>query len=175
LNFCWSQAKLATAQQPRQARLATPDPAPFAPTWKLQHHSALSAQGRWLALLLVASGAGLTGLVGLVIGAWPVFVYAGLEIALLALAFRLVARNADREQIFIDGDTIVLTRVRAGRTSEHRFNRQWATLVVRERGVRFDMSLRYGGKVWPVARIATDRERCKLASELGRFVRVERQ
>jgi uncharacterized membrane protein len=102
--------------------------------------------------------------------------YAGLEVALLVWAFWWIGRTREREEITVDGDAIVLASESRGRApSVRRFNREWAVLVVRERGVRFDMWLRYGGKHWPLATLATDVERSRVAARLTGFVRTVRE
>jgi uncharacterized membrane protein len=66
-------------------------------------------------------------------GAWLVMPFAGLEIALVFLAFRHLGRHAgDYESIRVEGERVVIECVTAGRVRQFEFNRHWAQLVVRE-------------------------------------------
>ena len=60
-------------------------------------------------------------------GAWPVFGFFGLDIALLYLAFRLSYRAGRlRETIRVTADEVVVRRIAPnGRTTEWRFNPYW--------------------------------------------------
>ena len=60
-------------------------------------------------------------------GAWPVFGFFGLDIALLYLAFRLSYRSGRlRETIRVTADEVVVRRIAPnGRTTEWRFNPYW--------------------------------------------------
>lgn len=102
-----------------------------------------------------------------VIGAWPVMPFAGLEIALLALAFRVVkVHDADFERLEIGEHEV---RVEA-RDAEHvtRFvaNRPWARVVVREHGARCTLGLAYAGRTVPLGRLMSDEGRRRLAEDL---------
>ena len=67
-------------------------------------------------------------------GAWPVFGFFGLDIALLYLAFRLSYRSGRlRELIRVTGDEVVVRRIAPnGRTTEWRFNPYWLRIALDE-------------------------------------------
>ena len=67
-------------------------------------------------------------------GAWPVFGFFGLDIALLYLAFRLSYRAGRlRETIRITRDAVVVRRIApGGRTTEWRFNPYWLRVALDE-------------------------------------------
>jgi uncharacterized membrane protein len=101
------------------------------------------------------------------IGAWPVFPFAGLEVALLVVAFRVVqAHDADYERLEV-GEHEVVVEGRHAR-DEFRFvaNRAWARLVVRLTGGRCTLQLAYGARRVPLGRMMTDAERRRLVRAL---------
>ena len=65
-------------------------------------------------------------------GAWPVFGFFGLDIALLYLAFRLSYRSGRlREFVRVTGDEVAVRRVAPnGRTTEWRFNPYWLRVAL---------------------------------------------
>ena len=67
-------------------------------------------------------------------GAWPVFGFFGLDIALLYLAFRLSYRSGRlRETIRVTADEVVVRRIAPnGRTNEWRFNPYWLRVALDE-------------------------------------------
>ena len=67
-------------------------------------------------------------------GAWPVFGFFGLDIALLYLAFRLSYRSGRlREIIRITTDEVLVRRILPnGRTTEWRFNPYWLRVALDE-------------------------------------------
>ena len=67
-------------------------------------------------------------------GAWPVFGFFGLDIALLYLAFRLSYRSGRlRETIRVTPDEVVVRRIAPnGRTTEWRFNPYWLRVALDE-------------------------------------------
>ena len=100
-------------------------------------------------------------------GAWPVMPFAGLEIALVALAFRVLAlHDADYERLEI-GEHEVRVEARDAR-SVTRFvaHRPWARVVLRERGARCTLALAYAGRVVPLGRMLSDEGRRQLAETL---------
>jgi len=135
------------------------------------HHSvpnrSLGEAGRrWflgaIAATTLAIAAGATAL-----GAWPVMPFAGLEIALVMLAFHLVRQHdADFEHLEI-GEHEVRVECREAR-SHTRFvaHRPWARVVVRDRGARCTLGLAYAGKTVPLGRLLSDEGRRRLAEQL---------
>ena len=118
--------------------------------------------------LLVASAAA-------AIGAWPVMPFAGVEIALLAIAFRVVARHdADFERLEVGEHEVRVESRHALSVTRFVANRPWARVIVRSRGYRCTLGLAYAGRVVPLGRLLSDEGRRKLAQELrGRIAMTE--
>lgn len=109
---------------------------------------------------LVAAGAA-------VIGAWPVMPFAGLEIALLALAFRVVRiHDADFERLEIGEHEVRVEARDAKRVTRFVANRSWARVVVREHGTCCTLRLAYAGRTVPLGRLMSDEGRRRLAEDL---------
>ena len=101
------------------------------------------------------------------IGAWPVMPFAGLEVALVALAFRVLAmHDADFERLEI-GAGQVSVEARSARVHTRFVARQpWARVVMRQRGERCTLGLAYAGRTVPLGRMLTDEGRRRLAENL---------
>ena len=100
-------------------------------------------------------------------GAWPVMPFAGLEVALLLVAFHVVRlHDADFERLEIgEHEVRIETRVAAARTC-FVAQRAWARVEVRERGARCTLGLAYAGRTVPLGRLLSDEGRRRLAGEL---------
>ncbi len=101
------------------------------------------------------------------IGAWPVMPFAGIEVALVALAFHVLGRHdADFERLEV-GEHEVRVELRVAH-SLTRFvaYRPWARVVMRERGVRCTLGLAYAGRTVPLGRLLSDEGRRQLAEDL---------
>jgi uncharacterized membrane protein len=151
---------LATADSPPFVHLSVPNRSlgPRARRW------CLAAIGG--TTLVVAFGATL-------LGAWPVMPFAGLEVALLWLAFRIVQRHdGDFERIEIGGGQLRLES-RDARSETHLVaQREWARVVMKERGRRCTLGLAYAGKTVPLGRLLSDDGRRELAQQLRGKVRI---
>jgi uncharacterized membrane protein len=123
-----------------------------------------------IAAITIAIGAGAAAL-----GAWPVLPFAGLEVALVAAAFRVLARHdGDYERLEIEGGKVRLQTRRAARFHEMEGHAPWARLLVRERPGRCGLGLRYAGRTVEFGRLLTDGKRREWAAELGRRLPVTR-
>jgi uncharacterized membrane protein len=101
------------------------------------------------------------------IGAWPVMPFAGVEIALLLLAFRVVARHdADFERLEVGEHEVRVESRRAAAVTRFVAHRPWARVIVRSRGHRCTLGLAYAGRVVPLGRLLSDEGRRKLAQDL---------
>lgn len=99
-------------------------------TVMVRPNCSLSPTARRFFLLFIACVAFGIALVFAWLGAWLVLPFAGLEVGLLAWAFRELERHAqDYERISICGDRVLVERRDAEQVSREEFNRYWARLV----------------------------------------------
>lgn len=121
---------------------------------------------RWVLAALAATTFGVAAFAA-AIGAWPVMPYAGLEIAVLVLAFRAMQRHdADFERLEV-GEHEVRWRAReAHREVSFVAHRPWARVEVRRRGWRCTLRLAYAGRSVPLGRMLSDEGRRQLAESL---------
>ena len=100
-------------------------------------------------------------------GAWPVMPFAGLEVALVAFAFRVLREHdADYERLEV-GDHEVRVEARDARcVTRFVAHRPWARVVMRERGARCTLRLAYAGRTVPLGRLLSDEGRRQLAESL---------
>src|SRR5205814_1895191 len=108
-----------------------------------------------------------------VFGAWPVMPFAGLEIALLVLAFHVVAsHDADFERLEIGEHEVRVEARDARRITRFVAHRPWVRAVYRERGARCTLRLAYAGRTVPLGRMLSDEGRRRLAGELRGWIPV---
>ena len=100
-------------------------------------------------------------------GAWLVMPFAGLEVALLALAFHALARHdGDFERVEIVGHDVLVEAREAATHTRFAARRPWARVVVRERGASFTLGLAYAGRTEALGRMLSDEGRRRLAESL---------
>jgi uncharacterized membrane protein len=124
------------------------------------------AAQRWVLAVIAATTLGVAA-GATAFGAWPVMPFAGLEVALVALAFRVLRmHDADFERLEI-GEHEVRVEAREARTVT-RFvaHRAWARVVLRENGARCTLRLAYAGRTVPLGRMLSDEGRRQLAESL---------
>ncbi|MEO5676590.1 MAG: DUF2244 domain-containing protein [Usitatibacter sp.] len=100
-------------------------------------------------------------------GAWPVMPFAGLEVAAVAFAFRVLrSHDADYERLEI-GEYEVRVEARDAQ-SVTRFvaHRPWARVLMRERGACCTLRLVYAGRAVPLGRWLSDEGRRHLVESL---------
>ena len=111
-------------------------PAPDAPLFvaTIRPHRSLDRRGRRLVVTLVALAGIVSSIPFVVVGAWPVAGWFGLDVLLLWLAFRVNARRADEfEEVRLSAMELLLRKVTArGASREWRFNPAWVRLERRE-------------------------------------------
>lgn len=128
----------------------------------------LSPAGRRCCLFLIA---GVTFGIALGFawaGAWLVLPFAGLEVGVLAWAFRELGSHAgDYEMIRIRGDTVLVERRDGAQVSRHEFNRHWARLLTeRDEAGGLALRLRSHGREVVLGRRLAPEARAALAQEL---------
>jgi uncharacterized membrane protein len=100
-------------------------------------------------------------------GAWPVMPFAGLEVALVALAFGVLRRHdSDFERLEIGEHEVRVEARDARNTTRFVAHRPWARVVLRERGARCTLGLAYAGRTVPLGRMLSDEGRRQLAERL---------
>jgi uncharacterized membrane protein len=110
------------------------------------------------------------------LGAWPVLPFAGLEVAVLAYAFRRIAcHDGDFERLEIEGRRVRIESRTGARVVSFEGHAPWARLWVRDRPGRCELQLRYAGKSVEIGRMLTDERRRLWAAELGRRMPVTEQ
>lgn len=115
----------------------------------------------------------------LLLGAWPVLPFAGLEMLVLAGGLYLLLRHADDyEVVSIRGDVV---EVRQGSLTknEHRysFQRPWTRAVLRRHAKGWypsRLTIGSHGREVEVGRCLNEEEREQLAQGLGRFIALDR-
>lgn len=137
----------------------------------LHPHRSLSPRGFLILMSFISAVSFVAGMAFLLIGAWPVFGFFGLDVALVYLAFRLNFR-AGRiyETIDISPSLLTLTRVHPEGTREaFDFNPYWARVRFQEAAPdgRTALSLAVQGREVPFAQFLNDEERRDLAQALN--------
>jgi uncharacterized membrane protein len=109
-------------------------------------------------------------------GAWPVMPFAGLEVALVAIAFRVLAsHDADFERLEVGEHEVRIEARDAATATRFVAHRAWARLVLEERGTRCTLRLAYAGRTVPLGRLLSDEGRRQLADSLrGRLPVTEK-
>jgi uncharacterized membrane protein len=147
------------------------DPPPFVYV-SVPNRSLGAAARRWVLAVIAATTLGVAA-GAWAFGAWPVMPFAGLEVAVLVLAFRIVARHdADFERLEIGEHEVRIEARDAQRMLRFVAYRPWARVVFRERGERCTLGLAYAGKVVPLGRLLSDEGRRRLAGQLRGWIPV---
>jgi uncharacterized membrane protein len=107
------------------------------------------------------------GVVAVFAGAWPVLPFAGLEVALVGLAFHALGRHdGDYERFEIRGDEVMVETRCEREVARFTCNRAWARVVCRASGRQCRLSLRHGRDAIALGRLLSDEERRDWAQEL---------
>jgi uncharacterized membrane protein len=137
-----------------------------------RRNNSLSSSGRLLVfgfILTVSLGIA-TGFF-LILGAWPILPYAGMEMGLLYLAFRYMDRHAaDYERITIRGSSVAIEVHEGARVSRLELNRHWAKVVCEPDGRR--LALRSHGREIELGRHLCEERRLAMAQDLRRELRA---
>ncbi|MGH8728797.1 MAG: DUF2244 domain-containing protein [Burkholderiales bacterium] len=80
------------------------------------------------------------------LGAWLVLPFAGIELALLFWAFRVLESHAgDYERVAIEGDRVLVEVVEGSAKRRYEFNRYWVQVILQTAGGRCKLALRSRG------------------------------
>jgi uncharacterized membrane protein len=121
---------------------------------------------RWVLAAIAATTLGVA-CAATALGAWPVMTFAGLEVALVALAFRvLAAHDADFERLEVGAGHVSIESRSARVHTRFIARRPWASVVLSSRGERCTLGLAYAGRTVPLGRMLTDEGRRQLAQNL---------
>ena len=135
----------------------------------LTPYRSLSPTGFVVLMAALAAISFVTGMAFLMMGAWPVFGFFGLDVALVYVAFRLNYRSGRLyETVELTPARLSWTRVHpSGRRETFDCNPYWARVALREQpDGRNDLRLIAQGKELIFGRFLTDSERRDLASAL---------
>lgn len=162
--------------------MATPpdsrdDPALF--TARLSPTRSLGAEARRIVITAVAAAGIVASVPFMLVGAWPVAGFFGLDIALVWLAFHVNMRDArGREELVVTHVELLLARFGPrGERREWRFNPRWVRLERREDeefGL-LGLSLVSGGRRVAVGERLSPPERAALAAGLERSLAEARR
>ena len=135
------------------------------------HHTvpnrSLGPRGRRLFLAMIGVTTITISAAAALIGAWPVMPFAGAEVLLLVLAFRVVAsHDADFERLEIGEHEVRVEALDASTHTRFVAQRPWARVILRERGTRCTLGLAYAGRTEPLGRMLSDEGRRQLAERL---------
>ena len=136
-----------------------------------RRNNSLSSSGRQLVfgVLLIVSVGIATGF-SLILGAWPILPFAGIEMVVVFIAFRLVERHAgDYERITIRGTQVEIEVQEGSNVMRREMNRYWARVV---RAADGRVALRSHGHELEVGRHLCEEKRLELARELERELKV---
>lgn len=135
-------------------------------------NDSLGTRGRRLAFCLVAGMSLLLGVGFVVVGAWPVLPYSLLEIVVIAIAFTCLERRArDWERLTVDGERVIVERVRAGRVQRREWNRRWLHVETTAGvdGEPFRIVLRSAGEACEFGAALAAAQRREVARQLRRL------
>ena len=128
----------------------------------LHPHRSLSPTGFLILMLAIGGVSFVTGMVFLIMGAWPVFGFFGLDVALVYFAFRLNYRSGRlHELIDLTPGSLTVTRVHpSGKRECFDFNPYWVrVLLAEDRRGRTDLRLKSHGSELSFGSFLTDDER----------------
>src|ERR1700694_637725 len=137
----------------------------------LTPHRSLSVTGFLILMTAIGSLSFAAGVTFLLIGAWPVFGFFGLDVLLVYLAFRINYRAATAfEQISVTPSELKVRKVsHRGRVTEWTLNPVWVKLdrVVHEEFGIEKLFLVYRGRRLPIASFLGPQEKESFAAALG--------
>jgi uncharacterized membrane protein len=144
--------------------MSPPDTGPQAPGFRavLHPHRSLNPTGFLILSVAIGSVSFVTGIVFLMMGAWPVFGFFGLDVALVYFAFRLNYRSGRlHELVDLTPASLTVTRVHpSGKRESFDFNPYWVRVMLAEdRRGRTDLKLTSHGSELSFGRFLTDDER----------------
>lgn len=135
----------------------------------LHTHRSLSPRGFLILMSAVGGVSFVTGMAFLLMGAWPVLGFFGLDVALVYVAFKLNYRAGRAHEIVeLTTENLTITRVDpAGATQRFEFNPYWTRVRLSQwPDGRTDLKLASHGKEFSFGRLLNDDERRDFAKAL---------
>lgn len=150
-------------------------PAPFRVV--LTPYRSLPPAGFAVLMAAVGGVSFVAGMAFLIMGAWPVFGFFGLDVLLIYIAFKLNYRSGRRyETVEINDGRLTLMRFDpSGKAERFDFNPHWAKVLLTE-GVdgRTGLAIASHGRELAFGSFLTDDERRDLAQTLGEAMALSR-
>lgn len=139
----------------------------------------LGRQGTLLVCLFMLAGACLTSVLFIVLGAWPVLAFTGLEVLLvmaLFLAYRRWSRRSMELVVLTEGRLTIRRADHRGRQEELVLDPYWARAALEERpGGVSALLLRQRHAAFEIGRLLGDEQRRDLAGALDAALRRYRE
>ena len=135
----------------------------------LQPHASLTPRGFFLLMAAVGLISFCAGVSFVMAGAWPVFVFFGIDIALVYYAFKLNYRDARRyETVQLTETTLTVERVApSGKRERWRFQPYWLQVEIEDFPASDSaLTLRSHGRVVEIGSFLTADEKVDLANAL---------
>ena len=134
----------------------------------IRPHRSMGAEGRRLVITLVAVAGVISSIPFMIIGAWPVAGYFGLDVLLLAIAFRVNQNRAHEwEEVLLTPVQLHFRRVsHRGETAEWHLNPAWVRIERGSEDEDFglqDLAIVSGPTRIPVAKHLSPLERAQFA------------
>lgn len=143
----------------------------------LHPHRSLSPRGFTILMAAVGTVSFVAGLAFLLIGAWPVFGFFGLDVFLIWLAFKLNYRSGRAHEIVeLTPQLLTVTRVTpGGREQRFAFNPYWVRVHLSQRvDGRTELTLASHGRQFSFGRLLNDDERRDFAAALQSALAIAR-
>jgi uncharacterized membrane protein len=136
----------------------------------LHPHRSLGPRGFLVLMSAIGAVSFVTGMVFLLMGAWPVMGFLGLDVALIYLAFRLNYRSGRLyEAVELTPELLTVKRVHpSGKCERFEFNPYWVRVRLAEApNGRTDLRLSLHGRELSIGRFLTDDERRDFSNALA--------
>lgn len=143
----------------------------------LHPHRSLSPRGFIILMSAIGAVSFVTGVAFLLIGAWPVLGFCGLDVALVYLAFKLNYRSGRAHEIVeLTPELLSVTRVAAGGQQQRfEFNPYWVRVRLSQAvDGRTELKIASHGKEFSFGRLLNDDERRDFAVALQRELQIAR-
>jgi uncharacterized membrane protein len=135
----------------------------------LHPHRSLGPTGFLILMLAIGGASFVTGMVFLLMGAWPVFGFFGLDVALVYIAFRLNYRAGRLyETVELTPEALTVTRVHpSGKRESFDFNPYWVrVLLAQSAHGRTELRLALHGREFVFGHFLTEDERRDFSNAL---------